>query len=296
MTAVLMTAAVGISSDASCQDPEREYAVAGHSIPYDLETPTAQSWLPKRLDEISGLTVLDSARVAAVEDEDGLVYILDASSFDVLSEHRFRGDGDYEGIEYVGGDLYVLRSDGTLFRLRDWDHDDVAEVTRYDTPLSGRYDTEGLALERGGSALLVACKEYPGKGLKGKRTVYRFDIDKNEMEDAPALVFDAEAAERDGSEGVVSRAVRRMLDVRRFKPSGLAVHPFTSEIYVVSSVSRSLVVFDERGELLSASKLDKDLLHQPEGIAFLPDGDLLISSESNGKRGRLVRFQYRPRP
>ena len=63
---------------------------------------------------------------------------------------------------------------------------------------------------------------------------------------------------------------------------------------MISSVARSLSVFDSAGNLLSVEKLDKDLLHQPEGIAFLPAGDLLISSEANGKRGRIVRFEYQP--
>ncbi len=296
VTLLVLPLIVLTSTGARCQDSNGFEDIDDHHIPYELSNPAVRAWLPKKLDEISGLTVLDSSRIAAVEDEEGVVYVLDAESFELLSEHEFGGDGDYEGIEAVGNDLFVLRSDGMLFHLKDWRHREAREVTRIDTPLSGRHDTEGLALERDGSSLLIACKEYPGKGFKGKRTVYRYDTVEKQTEPRPALVFDAVAAEKDQVEGIVSRTVRRLMDIRRFKPSGLAVHPYTGEIYVVSSVSHSLAVFDSLGSLTGLSKLDKDLLHQPEGIAFLPDGDLLISSEANGKRGRLVRFKYLQRP
>ena len=63
---LVLTAALWASDDASCQGSESYFAAEGYAIPYDLEAPTTRSWLPKRLDEISGLTVLDSTRIAAV--------------------------------------------------------------------------------------------------------------------------------------------------------------------------------------------------------------------------------------
>jgi uncharacterized protein YjiK len=40
-------------------------------------------------------------------------------------------------------------------------------------------------------------------------------------------------------------------------------------------------------------KLDKELLPQPEGICFSPDGIMFISSEGKGGKGRILVFQPR---
>lgn len=263
-------------------------------IPYETDRPLFSAKLPKNLREISGLTTLDSLHVAAVQDEDGIVFVLQALTGEVVSEHRFGEGGDYEALEAVGERMYVLRSDGVLLELTGWRGEGPRSVVRHDTWLSSRFDTEGLALSRDGTSLLVACKEYPGRGFKGKRTVYAFELASRRLGQQPALVLDARAAESDLGEGTISRAVRRLLDIRRFKPSGISVHPISGEVYVVSSVSGSLAVFNAAGEPVSIVPLDKDLFPQPEGITFMPDGDLLISSEGDGRRARLVRFRYTP--
>ncbi len=275
-----------------CQDEAGNVTGPAFRIPYDLARPTLHAKLPRILDEISGLAILDSARVAAVQDEDGVVFVLDARSGELLSQHSFGSSGDYEGVEAVAGTVFVLRSDGKLFELRRWQGEKVQEVVRHDTPLTSRYDTEGLALSPDSSHLLLACKEYPGKGHKGNRAIYRFSLESRSLLPEPALLIDARKAEGQIPEGAVSRAVKRMLDISRFKPSGLALHPVSRHVYVISSVARSLTVFDEKGDLLGIARLDKKLLPQPEGIAFAPGGDLLVASEGDGGRAHLARFSY----
>ncbi len=283
-----------ITSGAQCQGVEPAPVTSSHQIPYVLDQPSFVAELPKALDEISGLTALDSSRIAAVQDEDGVVFILDATSGRVIDQHHFGGRGDYEAIEAVQNVMFVLRSDGTIFEIRNWQEGEHADPIVHDTWLSSRYDTEGLAVTADSTGLLVACKEYAGKGLKGMRAVYRFSLASFTLTRDPAMVFDAQAAEEGIPEGVVSRSMRRLLDIRRFKPSGLAIHPLSGHVYVVSSVSRSLTIFDTDGNLLGIARLDKDLLPQPEGITFLPNGDLFIASESGRGRGRLLRYPYTP--
>ncbi|NNE46046.1 MAG: hypothetical protein HKN37_05230 [Rhodothermales bacterium] len=283
-----------ITSGAQCQGVEPAPVTSSHEIPYMLDQPSFVAELPKALDEISGLTALDSSRIAAVQDEDGVVFILDAASGRVVDRQRFRGGGDYEAIEAVQNVVFVLRSDGTIFEIRNWQDDENADLIVHDTWLSSRYDTEGLAVTADSTGLLVACKEYAGKGLKGMRAVYRFSLASSTLSRDPALVFDAQAAEAAIPEGVVSRSMRRLLDIRRFKPSGIAIHPLSGHVYVLSSVSRSLTIFDMDGNVLGIARLDKDLLPQPEGITFLANGDLFVASESGRGRGRLLRYSYTP--
>src|SRR3712207_2389739 len=64
----------GVAAPASMEE-----ARAGGS-PYSFDAPAASMPLPAELKEISGLTVLADGRLAAVQDEQGVLYLLNAES------------------------------------------------------------------------------------------------------------------------------------------------------------------------------------------------------------------------
>ncbi len=75
-----------------------------------------------------------------------------------------------------------------------------------------------------------------------------------------------------------------------FKPSAIAVHPQTGDIYVVASVGKALLVYSREGLLLHVKSLDPDLFPQPEGMCFGRDGTLYIAHEGAGKQARVHAF------
>jgi hypothetical protein len=79
----------------------------------------------------------------------------------------------------------------------------------------------------------------------------------------------------------------------KFKPSAAAIHPITGELYIISAINDLLVITDRQGEPKIAYEIDGKLFKQPEGIAFTPDGDLIISNEA-ADRGvaNLLLFKY----
>lgn len=271
---------------------------ADEAPPYRLAAPDARFELPGRLDEVSGLTVLDDGHLGAVQDEKGNLYVLDTATGEVAHTHDFGKDGDYEGVERVGDRVVVLRSDGRLFVITDWEAEED-EAESLDLDLHGGCDAEGLAYDAAGGRLLIACKEDPGRGLRGSRALYAFDLDTSRLGPAPAYVIHADSLARSDGEHAVDEAVRTLvrpvIDINAFKPSALAVHPQTGEIYVLSSVRKLLVVLDRGGTIAAVWPLGDDLLPQPEGLAFLPDGTLFIASEAAGDAAVLLRFNYRPR-
>ena len=99
-------------------------------------------------------------------------------------------------------------------------------------------------------------------------------------------------SERSEVDKAVIDFVYPLVDLDGFKPSALAVHPITGELFVLSSVLKVLVVLAEDGSITAVLPLDGELLEQPEGMAFLPNGDLFISSEGVKKKARLLRFNY----
>jgi len=255
------------------------------SISYSLHEPHAVIELPRSLNEISGLSVIDSTRVAAIQDEKGIIYVLDALTGAVLNEVRFAGNGDYEGIERAGDVLFVLRSDGDLFALEvnKLESKKRQKARRIRTRLSARYDTEGLAYDQHSNRLLIACKEYAGKGLAKKRSIYAFDLASEKVSDKPAYVISTEQIKRAMPDTKVSFA--------GFKPSALALHPETGHLFLLSSKDRLLLELDTSGRIIGTGIFPRSVARQPEGIAITPGGDLLIASEAAGKRALLLRFK-----
>ncbi|HIG73827.1 MAG TPA: hypothetical protein EYQ24_04400 [Bacteroidetes bacterium] len=240
------------------------------SVPYDLANPDGRFRLAPRLREISGLTWLSSGRLGAVQDEDGDLFELDPSSGEVVRESRFHGDGDYEGLAQVGDTVWVVESDGDLYPF-----DGRTEADKIDTGLKRSNDVEGLAYDAVHHRLLLALKGDPGNGLRRVRAIYAYDLTTGERSDEPAFTLDRDQLDPGGAP---------------FKPSGLAFHPATGELYVLSAVRRALIVLSPEGELRAAVALPARLYPQAEGIAFAPDGTLFISSEGDGTAGTLLRF------
>src|SRR5690606_40646251 len=77
---------------------------------YDIAHPDKKFELHESLNEISGITDINNNRIACIHDEDGIIFILDLSSGEIVSQFRFAGEGDYEGITRVDQTFYVLQS------------------------------------------------------------------------------------------------------------------------------------------------------------------------------------------
>ena len=284
---IASTATDSLLADASVMAP-----------PYAFDRPDTLFRLPNSLREISGLTVLDEETLGAVQDEKGKLYLIDLNTGEIKDDPRFHKDGDFEDLARVDDRVFVLRSDGTLYEITNWRANKLESI-KHKTKLSQKHDTEGLVYDAARARLLIACKEYAGKGLKNKKAIYAFDLTSMALTDEPVFTIDLAAfTEQVGAEsgpnGLVQRALGPALDLGGFKPAALALHPITGHLYVISSVRKAIVVLNPDGTMETAWMLPDKLFRQPESMAFLPNGDLFIASEGNGKKATLMRFAYHP--
>lgn len=279
LIAVIVLGPLACTQDAAAPSGEqhveaRTVPTVSDRLPYAFDAPDDAFTLPGRLSEISGLTTLPDGRLIAVQDEVGKLFIIDPSSGEVAGEVEFGGNGDYEGVEHVEDNIWVLRSDGDLFEVRDW-ATGKPSVMKHPTSLSSRFDTEGLAYDASNQRLLIACKEYQGKNLKGRKALYAFDLSTHMLNSLPVLLIEAK------------------LLGDRFKPSALAVHPLSGRYYLLSSVNKAIAVVEPDGREVQVFSLRGNRFPQPEALAFLPNGDLFVGSEGSGGKGTLQRFNYR---
>ena len=258
------------------------------SIPYELANPTQVHKLAKELKEISGLAWWGGDTLLAIQDEKGILFFLSANDGEVLKTIEFAGDGDYEGVAVTYGTVYVLRSDGDIYRLKEL-KGKKADTEKIETALSRDNDTEGFCFDRHTKSLLIACKEKPGGDFKKQfKTIYSFPIDSEDILSDPFLVI---------NEDSLLHQLHKKYENKigaQFKPSGMSIHPLTGELDILSGSNGLLAVFDSGYQLQEVIRFKKSILPQAEGICFSPTGRLYISSE--GDKGVLAQFEMNREP
>lgn len=278
------------------------YLSEGYSeFPYEIYEPNDKYILKDKLREISALTFYSEDKLLCVNDEKGIIYKYHLRKREVTKTYHFDRSGDYEGIEMIDSLVYVLRSDGKIFKVDHLKEKSINSVKR-NTTLNASNDTEGLGYDPVSNSLLVACKGSPGKGnhLRGKRAIYRFSIDKNELESKPAYLIDQEQIRKILEFNGYARFSVKLLESVNpaqgdvtFQPSAIAIHPITKNLYVVGSVGKLLLVLNPKGEIQAVVKLKRKIFRQPEGICFAPDGTMYISNEGKGSKANILKFKMK---
>jgi uncharacterized protein YjiK len=265
---------------------------------YNLEEPLLMIALPLALLEISGLSYYpEMNQLLAVNDERGWIFFLNATTGEVEERKTFSGNGDFEGIEWLGDKISIVKSNGDIYFYEEGKKEPASSVK---TDLKPSNDIEGLAFDADNNQLLLACKGDPnlGKSDKYKKTknIYSFDLGKNELEEDPFLSVEDDVLEdyvKDfANKNDFSKKKKKKLKgrVNDFSPSGIAIHPKTKDFYMLSSQGKLLIVFNKNKELKEVIFLDKNIHRQPEGICFAPNGDLFISNEGKGLGAKIMKY------
>ncbi len=278
-------------------------STAHYHFPYQLTEPDQSFKMPDKLEEISGLTIGPKDKfLYTVQDEKGNIYKIDITSGEVTEKIDFGKDGDYEGLAYHQNTIYVTKSNGTIYQVKDPDGEDP-DVSTFKTDLKGKNDVEGLCYQAESNSLLIACKGIPTMGetteeAANRKSVYRFDLKTKKMIPEPVYKISLEKVQQFLKEAKHHSEFQNfqsylIQDKFKFSPSGIAIHPRSKEIYVLSSSKKMLLIMNAAGKIQYLAKLDKKAHRQPEGITFGKDGTLYIANEGKGGHGRI--YVYKPR-
>jgi hypothetical protein len=266
---------------------------------YDLSRPEMATSLPPALHEISGLTELDSASFACVQDEHGILFIYDIRRNRIVRELPFGYDGDYEGVARVGKTVYVLRSDGVLYEIPDYRLE--SSNTRFYETMIPAENNEGLCYDRAGHRLLIGCKGRLDKGpeFKDPRYIYAFDLKTKKLAPKPVYAFSVQDLSAYAvKNGIIPPVTtkkngRTIPSLIKLSTSEIALHPVTGELYLLSAADHLLMIFDAKGRIRHMEALDPAVFNKPEGITFFANGDMLITNEGQEGRPSLLKFRYR---
>jgi uncharacterized protein YjiK len=282
------------------KDPHTVYKFPAYNFPYQLSKPDNSWKLPKALFEISGLSFLDDDRLACVQDEKGIIYVFNLKSGEIELKIPFADNGDFEGVEMIGNDAWVLKSNGNLYEVKDFMKDANPKGKKHTTALSDRNNAEGLAYDPLNKILLIACKGHPytdKKNGSGFKAIYSYQPEIKKFDNKPFILISQDSIRQYMNYNGMTRLgleIMAYLDPssgdKSFQPSGIAVHPQTGNLYILGSVGKLLTVFTREGKMLAMIDLNMQIFPQPEGICFSSDGILYISNEG-GPEGSILKFQ-----
>ena len=282
--------ALGLASEEIPASFSKEVSTkVAFKFPYNLSNPIAEFKLSDKLTEISGLGFTqEEDALLSINDEQGKIFYLNIQNGEIDKSIKFAKSGDYEGIEQIGETIYVVNSSGSIYEVTNLDAE-KPDTEKYNTPLNADNDVEGLGYSPKLNSLLVACKGKPGdkKKYANQKAIYAFSLDSKKLSEEPLYLI----AEKDIDERTArgNRLIEALNGI--FAPSGIATHPKTKDMYVLSAVGKAIAVLNSKGKLIHVEQMNKSQFKQPEGICFASDGTLFISSEGKSGKGRLFRFE-----
>jgi len=254
------------------QETRQESRFRSINLPYNFEAPSEKYELPNELKEISGLSYYQKNQLICVNDEEGQIFIYDINQQKIIDKISFGKDADYEGVEVVGDEIFVLKSNGKLkgFKIGEAFEREIdcsePEVIEY----------EGLGYDPKLNYLLLVAKERI-KEVDDKKMVYAYDFDRKILFKHIAIPQEQVI---DGANG------------KDFRPSGIAVHPKTGQVFILASDGKKILILSEKGQKDALVSLNPKVYRQPEDICFSPDGDLFISSEGKKGDGYILKFNH----
>lgn len=288
----------------SCQSPkaaEGQTLVVSDSLrgqfPYQLTNPVRTFELPPELTEVSGMAFANDSSLLMVQDEIGEVFKLDLLTGETNRHIKFAGNGDFEDITVEGDHVWVIKSNGKLYRFSQEASED-ADDQKWQPSLPEDADYESFCYLPCCQKLLAVGKEpvkVEGKENDWQRVIFQMDLSDPSQPEVFQIInlkeVEAYLATYAAEEG--TEALRERFNPEKkksFKPSAMAVHPKTGNLYVLASVGKILIVLSPEGQVLHVKPLAADLFPQPEGMCFGPDGTLYISHEGVNDKARVHVF------
>jgi len=215
------------ASDPSSKPAKAPFSITlleGYELPYEFMEPEEKFKLDDVLEEISGLSVIGQSSLAAVEDETGVVYILNKRG-EITRQYNFFPKGDFEGVEVVGDMVYVVKSNGDIYSIENIGEENQ-DLRIIETHLNKAANIEGLGFDKVNNRLLVAAKGIMKNDKSHTRCVYSFDLKTEKLADTPIFTINLEQVHGYLNSGEPIKYLEKILE--KFDPAdgGFTFAPF----------------------------------------------------------------------
>jgi uncharacterized protein YjiK len=244
--------------------------------------PVAEWIMPPELREISGLALTARGTVLTHDDNIGRVYEIDPRTGILLKGFSLAGGvrGDFEAITIAGTDIYLMRSNGKIYKFKEGADASQVPYSLYDTGLGKQCEFESMAYEADSSRLLMVCKKFLDKKAPKELLIFRVPLPLGDRSAITAMQ-------------IAMKDVVGSNKWKNFHPSDINIDPITKNYVIVASREKGLIVVTPDGEVVRSEPIPGDH-RQAEGVAVTPDGLLLVSDEANVKPPAITLYRWRP--
>lgn len=292
-----MTAALVLAAAATVGCKSSAAAPEGALARYGLGGPPAwRVTLPAELREVSGLAVTADGRLFAHGDEEAVIYQLEPRTGKIVKRFGLepgagvpdlgkksrdgRVAGDFEDIAIVGDRFFLVTSNSVLLEFSEGAAGAHVPFTAHTAGLADTCEVEGLAHDAASGALLMLCKQMRQKAARDRVEIHAWSLAERRLHSEPRL-------------SVPHSELSRITGTKGFNGSAMAFTPGGHSLALIAGPQRAFAEITPEGRPGGGGGLHHAGLPQPEGIAFLPDGTLLVSSE--GGRGEATMNGYAAR-
>jgi len=243
--------------------------------------PVADWIMPPELREISGLALTTRGTVLTHDDNVGRVYEIDPRTGILLKGFSLEGGvrGDFEAITIAGPDVYLLRSNGKIYKFKEGPDASQVPYSMYDTGLGKQCEFESMAYEADSSRLDLVCKKFLDKKAPKEVLIFHVPLPLGD----PSAITAMQIPIKD----VIGKNTWK-----NFHPSDINIDPVTKNYVIVASKEKGLIVVTPDGDVVRSEPLPGDH-RQPEGVAITPDSLLLVSDEANVKPPAITLYRWR---
>jgi uncharacterized protein YjiK len=216
------------------------------------------------------------------DDEVARVYVIDPRAGIILKRFSLQGErhGDFEAIETAGNDMYLLQSNGHIFKFKEGGDGALVPYTVFDTHLGKECEFESMAYEADSSRLLLACKKVQHDVARHELVIYGLPLPLDKK-NAPTMLT------------IPITEVVGTNKWKNFHPSDMTIDPFTKNYVLIASREKGLVVISPDGDVVRSVPLPPGH-NQAEGVAITKDGLLLISDEAHMTPAAISVYRWRP--
>jgi hypothetical protein len=235
---------------------------------YDLNTPYIMN-LNGDLSEISGISFYPKdSSIFSIVDEAGTLYKTYLNRKGYTEKWHFNKKHDYEDVVLKDSTFYVLISNGNIEKLRFRGRDVTTTKDIFPNADKNDNEFESLYYDDQYGKFILLCKNC-GDDDKSAVSAWGYSPDSGTFTPRVYTI------------DVTTIAKKLQVDKLHFKPSAAAINPATNELFILASVNKLLLIADRNGHPKEVYELNPRIYKQPEGLAFTPTGDLLISNEAN---------------
>ena len=261
---------------------------------FDLTNPSTVSSFPMGVASFSDVTMLDSTHLVGIEPVNGNVVLIDLNSNSIFSQLSLGSEFQFVDISRMDSTLILLDSESKVHFLLP-PYDSTSFISMNDT--KENFTTSGICFHESTKRLFLLSEVQELEEGNISCFLYSFNLNKRQLREEPLFEINTSAIESFALNNNLPLPKNKVsfegdtIEGLNFNPSAIAVHPKTNEIYVLSSDDRSLVVFNQFGEVVNFTTLDANLFSKPTGMTFQDNGDLLITI-SDLMRPSIVRLKW----